>query len=118
MGTLMARLGGTLRELAATGWTRLLAARVGQDRGVGPRRRLDRELEEPVEEQVAREGLPTVEPEPELVEVGGKVVGLDRAVVRPEEPALEERGDAMDARKGDATTSATVGAFYSSPVAA
>ena len=40
-------------------------------------------------------------PEGELVEVGGQVSRLDRPVMRPEQPALEQRSDAMDAGKGD-----------------
>jgi len=50
IGTLIARLGGTLRYGTA-GLTRFLWPGFGQDRYVGPRRRLDGELEEPVEEQ-------------------------------------------------------------------
>src|SRR5271169_50999 len=73
---------------------------------VGPRVNLDRLLEESVEEKPPVGGLPAVEAEGELVEVVGEVVMADAVVERPGEPALHERGDAVDSRHDDVSGSA------------
>ena len=50
---------------------------------VGRRVKAYEPIEEPVEEEAAGEGPPTIEPEGELVEVGDQVIRLDRPVMRP-----------------------------------
>jgi hypothetical protein len=58
---------------------------------VGDRVGEDRLLEQPVEEHPASPRAASVEPERELVEVRVEVLGPDRALVCPEQPALEQQ---------------------------
>lgn len=61
----------------------------------------DRLLEEPTEDQPAAARGPAVEPEGELLQVGLKVTGIDRALVGAEDPAFQQAGDTMNAWNGD-----------------
>ena len=74
----------------------LLRAGVHHEAAVGRWRRADGGLQEPVEEHAALPGVSAVEPECELVEVGLHVCGLDGALVRAQQPALEQGRDAVD----------------------
>src|SRR6266545_2748080 len=59
---------------------------------------LDSLLEEPVEEQATVVGAAAVEAEGELVEVVVELLRPHRALMGAEQPALQERGDAVDTR--------------------
>ena len=56
-------------------------------------------LHEPVEQLPAMPGGPTIEPERELVEVVVQMGVTDGTLMRPEQPAFEQRHDAVDARQ-------------------
>jgi len=58
-------------------------------------------LKESEEQHAARVRLAAVESEGELVQVGLQMVALDRALMGPERPALDESGHVMDARQRD-----------------
>jgi len=58
-------------------------------------------LEEPVEEQAAVIGAAAVEAEGELVQVVVELLRADGALVGAEQPAFEQRGDAVHARHRD-----------------
>jgi len=58
-------------------------------------------LEESVEEEAAVTRAAAVEAEGELVEVVVELLRADGALVGAEQPALEQRGDAVDAWHGD-----------------
>ena len=62
---------------------------------------LDGLLQQPVEEHAAAVRVPAVEAKGELVEVEVELADADPAVVRAEEPALEQRGDAVNAGQVD-----------------
>jgi hypothetical protein len=53
-------------------------------------------LQQPIEEQPAMARAASVEAERELVEAVVELVVADRALVRAEQPALDQRSDAMD----------------------
>ena len=53
-----------------------------------------------LEQQAAVSGVASVEAKDELVEVARQVVGVDRSLRGAEQPALEQRGDAMTPGKG------------------
>src|SRR5437660_8856002 len=61
---------------------------------------LRRLLKQTVEKFAARGGSSTVESERELVEVVIQMVWADRSLVRPEQPPLQQRGDAVYAWHG------------------
>src|SRR5262245_28497174 len=71
------------------------------DRGERDVIELHRLLEQPVEEQAALLRAAAVEPERELVEVVVELVWAGGALVGAEQPALEERRDAVGARHDD-----------------
>lgn len=68
------------------------------DRVIWRRCDSDRLLGEPVEEQPAGLWAAAVESECEFVEVVVDLLVLDAALVRADQPSLEERGDVVDAR--------------------
>ena len=68
-------------------------------------------LHETVEELSSALGLPTVEPEREFVEVVIEMVVADGTLVGSQEPALEQRGNAVDPRHG--LVSWVIGVFHS-----
>ena len=54
------------------------------------------QLQDPVEHHAAAGRAAAVEPEDELVEIGGQVRGVNRALVGAQQPPLAQRGDAVD----------------------
>ena len=70
------------------------------DLGVGGGRDLNCLLEQAVEQFSSGARRPAVETKRELVEVVFQVLRADGPLVGSENPPLEQRGDAMDARHG------------------
>ena len=60
---------------------------------------MNRLVQEPVEEQAAGARIASIEAEGELVEVVVELLGLHGALVGGEQPAFEQRGDAVDPRQ-------------------
>ena len=56
-------------------------------------------LHEAVEQQTARTGSAAIKPEGELVEVEVQMLGGDGALMRAQEPALQEGGDLVSVRQ-------------------
>lgn len=75
----------------------------------GDRVEVCRLLEQPVEKEAAVGGGATVEAEGVLVEVEVELADADPAVVGSKQPALEQRGDAVDARHRHVGGVGTVG---------
>ena len=69
--------------------------------GFGNRPGDDGLFQEPTEDEAATARGTAVEPENKLFQVGLHVGRGDRALVRPQDPPLEQAGDAVNARHGD-----------------
>ena len=59
---------------------------------------MDRLFEEAPKQEPPKFRAASVEAKDELIKVGLKVIGLDGALVGPEQPAFEEAGDAVNPR--------------------
>jgi IS5 family transposase len=89
----------TGRVTCRTRWLRRLdpRARTGYEVPVAHRVVVDRELENPAEDEPAAARVSAVEAEYEFFQVAFEVFAVHRALMGAQQPALGERGDTMDA---------------------